>query len=394
MYARAIDINLTKVDSIMGLKRANEMVQSKDVFRVVLIVLATLAVAYILLMSIRILVVLLVAIIIASAVRPLVDRLTRWRFSEGLAIVLVYVSIVLGIFMLSVIIIPPIANQLMMNLEDESRLVNRLLSAQTWLSQTLMPLTGSPTQLAEPAAIRAAVEDAIQSIQQLLPSLVGGASSTLGEAVLTFVMGVYWLTSYKKAVDFITQLFSLQNREKVQSIIYEIEGMMGSYVRGIIFVAVFVGTANFIILLLLRIPNAATLGFIIGLGTMLPIVGGFLGGGTAVFLALIGGSPVQALAVLATFVGVQQVETNYLTPRAMSRSVRLDPLLTIIAVLIGFTLYGVIGAIVAAPLMGTLAVLLRIFVFEPRRANVSGFTIQDGLVLLKTESPPASADGA
>src|SRR5258706_9708486 len=114
-------------------------------------------------------------------------------------------------------------------------------------------------------------------------------------------MGVYWLTSHQQAVEFIVPLFTMRSREKVEAIIYEIEHMMGSYIRGIVLVAIFIGTANFIILFVLRIPNAATLGFIIGLSTMLPIVGGFIGGGLATLVALLTGTPVQGLAVFATF---------------------------------------------------------------------------------------------
>jgi predicted PurR-regulated permease PerM len=217
--------------------------------------------------------------------------------------------------------------------------------------------------------------------------MVSGASSTLGNAILTFVMGAYWLTSHTKAIEFITQLFSIKNREKVHEVIYEIESLMGSYVRGIVSVALFVGTANFLILLALRVPNSGTLGFIIGVTTLLPIVGGFLGGGAAVALTIIIASPLYGLLVLATFVGVQQIETHYLTPRTMARSTKLDPLLTILAVLIGFTLYGVIGAVIASPILGAIAVLLRELVIEPHKVNVSPYTLEDGLVVLNSEEP-------
>lgn len=359
----------------------------KDIFRGTLIVLGTLALAYVVLISAHILVVLLVAIILASAIRPMVTRLTNLHFSEGLAIVAVYLSILVIFFTLFALVIPPAVTQLMNSFQHEDLLASRLIGLQTWISNTLMPIVGHPIQVVDPETIRTAVSDALNNLQTSMPDLVGGAGGTLGDAVLVFVMGVYWLTSYRKAVEFITHLFSIKNREKVHSIIYEIEGMMGSYVRGIIGVALFVGFANFIILSILGISNAATLGFIIGFGTILPIVGGFIGGGLATLLAIINGTPVSGLAVLATFVGVQQIETHYLTPRAMSRSVGLDPLLTIIAVFIGFTLYGVVGAIVAAPLMGTIAVLLRELVIEPRKATVSPYKIEDGVVLINPEQP-------
>ncbi|MCA0458136.1 MAG: AI-2E family transporter [Chloroflexi bacterium] len=358
---------------------------AKDVFRGTLVVLLTLVGAYVVFMSLRILVVVLVAIIIASAVRPLVLRLMRWRFSEGLAIITVYVSILLTIFALFALVIPPIANSLMTNLQSEDRLANRIISFQNWLSDNVQRVTGDPLQLADPAAIRKGVSDFIDSVQPAIPSLVGGAGSTFGEVVLVFVMGVYWLTSYEHAISFLVQLFTLRSREKVQAIIYEIEGMMGSYVRGLAFVALFVGFANFLVLTVLRVPNAATLGFLIGATTILPIVGGFLGGGLATILAILTGTPLHGVAVLGTFVAVQQIETHYLTPRAMSRSVGLDPLLTIVAVLIGFTLGGVVGAIIATPVMGTIAVLLREIVIVPRKESVSTYTMENGLILLNAE---------
>ncbi|MEP6987105.1 MAG: AI-2E family transporter, partial [Chloroflexota bacterium] len=272
------------------------------------------------------------------------------------------------------------------NLTSEDRLANRIIVVENWVATNVHNITGSDITLPDPAAVRSGVSNAVETIRPALPSLVGDASSTLGEAVLVFVMGVYWLTSHQRAVEFIVQLFTIRLREKVESVVYEIENMMGSYVRGIVFVAVFIGAANFIVLLVLRVPNAATLGFIIGLGTMLPIVGGFVGGGFATLLALLTGTPVQGLAVFATFVAVQQIETHYLTPRAMSRSVGLDPLLTIVAVLIGFTLGGVVGAIIATPIMGTIAVLLRELVIEPRKVTVSPYTtMQDGLILMNNE---------
>ncbi len=360
---------------------------AKEIFKGTLIVLFTLLGAYVVVMSLHILVVVLVAIIIASAVRPSVLRLMRWRFSEGLAIIVVYLGLLLGIVALIALVIPPIVTSLTTNLTSEDRLANRIISVENWIGNTVHNITGSDIPLPDPATVRAGVSNAVDTIQPALPTLVGDASSTLGEAILVFVMGVYWLTSHQRAVEFIVPLFTMRAREKVESIIYEIENMMGSYIRGIVSVALIIGAANFIVLFILRVPNAATMGFIIGVGTMLPIVGGFVGGGFATLLALLTGTPVQGLAVFATFVAVQQIETHYLTPRAMSRSVGLDPLLTIVAVLMGFTLGGVVGAIIATPIMGMIAVLLRELVIEPRKVTVSPYTTtEDGLILLNNDA--------
>jgi predicted PurR-regulated permease PerM len=177
------------------------------------------------------------------------------------------------------------------------------------------------------------------------------------------------------------------SREDSQYTLFEIEESMGSYVRGIVFVALFVGMANFIILLLLGIPNAATFAFIIGLTTMLPVVGGFIGGISATLLGLLS-SPLHGLAVFGTFVLVQQAEVHYLTPRVMARSIGVDPLLVMVAVFVGFAMYGVIGAVISIPILGTIAILLRDFVLKPYRENIAPYDVEQGKILFRPSEDP------
>src|SRR5205823_9516283 len=115
-------------------------------------------------------------------------------------------------------------------------------------------------------------------------------------------------------------LFPMGRRAEIATIFREIEQSMGAYVRGIALVATFVGVANFIILSLLGVPNAVTLGFIVGITTALPIIVGYIGAVTATLLALLSGpdGPKYALFAFASFVAVQQIENHYLTPLVMS----------------------------------------------------------------------------
>src|SRR5215213_6086264 len=115
----------------------------KDIFKGTVIVLFTLLGAYIVLMSLHILVVVIVAIIVASAVRPMVLRLMRWHLSEGLSIILVYLGLLLGILALIALVIPPIINSLTTNLQSEDRLANRIIFVENWISGTVHNVTGS-----------------------------------------------------------------------------------------------------------------------------------------------------------------------------------------------------------------------------------------------------------
>jgi predicted PurR-regulated permease PerM len=325
-------------------------------------------------------VVLYLAIIIASAMRSIVVRLRQFRVPQGLAILLVYGAVGITVFGMFIIVLPPVINQFANYISNEDRLATRIIIAQSWIQNRISDATNSEVVLVDPEQIRASVNTVVDQIRAVAPTVAVDLGGVLGEVVLVFVMGVYWLTSYDKIVDGLLELFDFRNREKARLVIFEIESSLGSYVRGVLFVAIFVGLANGLILALLRVPNAATLGFIIGVTTMLPVIGGFVGGISATLLAMLG-TPVHGLLVLGTFVVVQQVETHYLTPRAMSRSMSVDPLLVLVSIFMGFTLYGVIGAIIAVPIIGTINILLRRLVIEPRIEKLKHKVDGDGIIL-------------
>ncbi len=358
---------------------------AQQTFRNTLIVLVTVAVAYALFMSAHILIVLLVAIIVASAVRPAVLWLQKRRLPEGLSILLVYAAIAFTIFLLGVVVLPPATTQFAGYIENDQNLAQRIIAAQDWVQKTIQERTGTYVTLLDPEGIKTTISALVQQIKDAIPALAGQFGGLLGDFVLVFVMGVYWLTSRDQAVNFVLQLFPIGRRAEVAEMITQTETSMGAYVRGIIMVCTFVGVANFAILSLLGVPNAVTLGFIVGATTALPIVGGYVGAATAVLLALLS-SPIHALFALLSFVAVQQIENHYLTPSVMSRSVGLNPILIIVFLFIGFALGGVIGALIAVPIAGTLSIFLRHLVIEPRKEESAPQYVEGGILLPGRES--------
>jgi len=368
----------------------NTTLTSQQVFKFTLAVLAALALAYIFLISAQILVVLVVAVLIASAVRPLVVKLRRLRLPEGLAILVVYAGIAIAIFVLFALVLPPVINQMANYLQNDWQLVSRLVYAQSWIERRLTELTGGPVSLIPPEEIDTAVTNFLDNLRITAPDMVDDIGAVLGDAVLTFVMGLYWLTSRDSAVDFLTRLFAPKHKERTIAIITEIEDSLGSYMSGIVLVALIVGIANFVLLVIFGVPNAATLSFIIGFTTIIPIVGGLIGGALATILALLT-SPLNGLIVFVVFILMQQLENHVLTPRVMSRSVGLDPLLVIVGVFIGFSLGGVVGAIVSIPVMGTLAILIKHLILEPYQQNLQPYRVEDGVIVFSgdaTQKPP------
>lgn len=367
---------------------------AQQTFRNTLVVIGTLVAAYAAFLSWRIFVVLLVAIIIASALRPAVLTLRRARVPEGIAVLLTYLTLGLTIVVISYIVLPPAISNFADYFADDATLTKSITGLQTQAQDFVTAHGGSKLPLPSETEIHKNVSQIRSDLQASIPAVAGEFSGILGDLVLVVVMGVYWLTARDQAVGFVLQLFPIGRREIWGEIITEIETSMGAYVRGIVLVCCFVGVANFAILSLLQVPNAVTLGFIVGVTTAIPIVGGYIGAITAVLLALLS-SPLHALFAFLSFVGVQQIENHYLTPRVMSRSVGLNPILIIVFLVAGATVGGVVGALLAVPVAGALFIIARHLFIEPRQQATEPQRVQGGVLLdIKPLNPVPDAQHA
>jgi len=353
-------------------------------FRNTLIVLLTLIAAYVALLSIRIIIVLVLAIIIASALRPFVTALTKRRVPIGVAIIGIYAALAAIIVLIGVAVLPPVVNKVSLYLENEGRLAYRIIEAQRWVEGIIYDVTNSDVSLVSAEEVRNAVSDFIDQMQEAMPSMLDDISSTLGDAVLIFVMGAYWLTSHEKATSFITQLSPNKYRPRVNQVIDEIEDTMGSYVRGMALISTVVGLLNFAAMQLLGIPNAVTLAFIIAVTTTIPMIGGLIGSVLVILITLVS-APEYVLGVAIITFAVQQIEAYYLGPRIMSDRVGLDPLLIIVYTSIGFVMFGVVGALIDLPIMGTVHILLIHLVIEPYKQSLRQFQTQEGLPVVRRE---------
>ena len=224
--------------------------------------------------------------------------------------------------------------------------------------------------------IREVVEGLIREIEATAPGLLGNVGSFVGDLVLVFVMGIYWITSRSRAEEFLVDLLPISRQAQARGILDEIEVGLGGYVRGIMLVSVLVGLLSFAAMtvvnqlpLRVSIPNAATLSFFYGLATAIPIIGGLIGIVIATGLAFLTATPASGLAVVSaiTFL-LQQVENYYNRPRVMA-TVRhsLNPCYRIYAA--GFTLDGLRGGLISIPVAATAAILMKhLLIFRVRIA--------------------------
>ncbi len=343
--------------------------------------------AYVIVVSIQILILLVISIIVASAVRPIVQKLQQWRIPEGIAIVLVYFSLSAMVLLVAVAIIPPLVNQFSQYIENDSRLSFRIIMAQRWVENRISDVTDSDVSLVAVEDIQSAVTHFSAQLRDSMPNVVQNLGSTIANGVLIIVMGAYWLTSHKKATGYLTQLSPPNYRERAQRMVDEIETTMGGYVRGIVSVSAIVAVLNFVPMQLLGVPNSLTLAFIIAVTTAIPMIGGTLGGVLAVIITLLA-NPSYVLIVFAIFFINAQIENYFLTPRIMSHQVGLDPLLVIVYSTIGFVLFGITGALIAVPIMGTVHILIERLLIEPyqERMQTMKRDTTEGLFVIKADA--------
>jgi predicted PurR-regulated permease PerM len=146
------------------------------------------------------------------------------------------------------------------------------------------------------------------------------------------------------------------NRDDARRIFKEIGQRMGGWLRGQLLLAFLIGGIVALVLSILGIRYAGMIGLVAALAELVPMVGPAVAAIPTILVALVTGSTWQIIASIIFFTLLSQAENNYLVPRIMQKQVGLSPLTTILALLVGASLLGVVGALLAIPVAGAIKV--------------------------------------
>ena len=205
--------------------------------------------------------------------------------------------------------------------------------------------------------------------------------------VVILTMTLFWLLSSGKLKQFLVGLFPPASQDHASGVIAQVSKTIGGYVHGTVIRMVVIGTLSGIGLAILQVPYALLLGILAGLTELIPYLGPWISGSVAVVLALIAVSPPKALEVAILFILVFELEGNVVQPLVMSRLVHIDPLLVIVAVLVGLALLGIIGAILAVPVTAAAQVVVVQVIAPAIRCRGSGAAVTAGSATLARTSP-------
>jgi predicted PurR-regulated permease PerM len=249
---------------------------------------------------------------------------------------------------------------------------------QSWLKR-------GPLHLSD-AQMTSVVTEAQKWLTDHRSTLTTGALSTATTAIdvlastfLVLFTTFFFLRDGRRIWRFLVNLLPVAAREPLGSAGEQSWQTLVAYVRATVLVAfidaVGIGTG----LVILRVDLAFPLAALVFLGAFIPIIGATLSGTVAILVALVTRGPVIALLVIAVVVGVQQLEGHVLQPAIMGKAVSIHPLAVIVAIATGLVLAGIIGALVAVPIVAVLNTGVR-HLAARRRHEISPAPPQDVVV--------------
>jgi putative permease len=308
------------------------------------------------------------AAVLASALNPLASWLQAQarlpRSAAGLVAILVPLLVLVGVGWL---LVPPFSAQVADFAERLPENVERLQRSLGPLAERYPILA----PLAEPGALRGFGERAAGSGGQVASgalSVAGGIARIVAAFVFLVVLVAYMLGRPEPLVQGILTAVPERHREKASGVVERALRDLGAWGRSTVLLMVAVGVLTFIGLSLIGVPNALVYGLIAAVGEAIPTIGPIIAA-VPPLLATLATDPSKAIWVLAVAVLVQQLENNVLVPVVYGQGVQLHPVSVMAGVLVFGSIFGLIGAFVAVPLLIVIKAVYEGF-YLVRRENV------------------------
>jgi len=323
-------------------------------FRYSVFLLVVIATFYFFFLIKRVLYSFLLAAIIAYILYRPAKAIEKKGVKKTLAIFLVY--LVLFLITLGVIWVaaPHLENELAKLAGILPQYINRF-----------QDLAGSLNNLALPEQFRLILSNNLERTQNLiygfLNGIVEGVYRFFGQIfiiILAPILAFYILNEWEKIKEVFLGLFSPGARRDICMLALDIDKVVIEYLKGYFLVSLIVGTSIGIIAAIIGIRFAFIIGILSGITNLLPYFGPFLGAIPAVFLAL-SESAWDAVYMLAAIIIVQQIDSNFITPRIIGDKLGMDPLLIVFVLLAGGELLGIWGMLIAVPLTAALKIVIK-----------------------------------
>ncbi|WP_295789975.1 AI-2E family transporter [uncultured Microbacterium sp.] len=308
-----------------------------------------------------------IALFVALALDPIVRFLVRRGLSRAWSIVIVFGGLALILAGALWLLIPPVVRQVEQFIGDIPSFVNDLIDSDAvrWVEQNFGDSLGDVLKevqgfVTNPANIAAIGGGLLQ---------VGiGIGEFISGAIIVLVLSLYFLASLPRMKNSLVRLTPARSRETVADMTGQITESVGGYLAGMVVLALCNAVFAFIVLTILQQPFAALLAALAFGITLIPLVGSVLFWATATVFTLIV-NPTAGLVFAIVYLVYMQIEAYILTPRVMNRTISIPGALVVIGALVGGTLLGLLGALVAIPVTASVLLIIKQIVIPRQDAK-------------------------
>ena len=296
-----------------------------------------------------VLVVVTIALVMVGTLDPMVAWLERHGIRRGRALVLIFVVIVLVVAGVLLVTIPPLVAQLLHLIEVAPRGRDKLVE---WLRQY---------KLARPLvqAVRAVpVNDLVARAGNTMVGYSSDVLTIIGYGISTTFLGIYMLADPVRARGVVFAMVPRHHHIKLARILIELKVIVGGYMRGQLITSVVIAVFTFGVLSVFRVDDALALALFAGITDIIPFIGGYVAS-LPVIVSVTGAGTGAVVIVFILMFAYQEFESRILVPRVYGKVLRLPPAVVLVSLLVGGTLMGIIGALLALPIAAGLLMVVR-----------------------------------
>jgi predicted PurR-regulated permease PerM len=335
----------------------------KGVLRVVLIVVAC-AIALYLLWRVRTVVRLAaISLFLGLAILPIVDALDRrTRIPRSMSILLVYLVLIAAVVLIGALVVPSLVKEVGRLSKDAPRYARELRVNSTFRHYDNRYHISA--RLVEDARH---LPRALGHLAGPLKQVTVSAFSFIGQLVTVLAL-TFLLVLHGRSYVNIGLSLTGAREERYRRVILEINHAVAKYVLGNVVISVLATVATWIVLTILGVPYALSLGFVVGFFDLIPLVGATLGAIVVAVATLTVNFPLATIVWIAFIIIWQRVEDYVVQPLVYGRALHVNPIVTIVSVLAGAALLGILGALIAIPTAAAIQIILNEW-WATRRGN-------------------------
>ena len=334
--------------------RPKELPSTGTVFRVVLTAVAAFLLLYCLYKVHSVLMLVFVAAFLAIGLDPAVAWLERKGLKRGWAVTAILLATLLALAGFIAAVVPPLVDQVSTFATELPEYIDSLAERNDRFSEFV-----TENDIAD--KLRDAISQAPTQISGSFGTVVGVAGSVLGKifnGLTVIVLMIYFSLSLSRLREGSLKLVPKSRRGRVKELADPILEKIGSYIAGNVSVSIIAGVISFIFFIIAGVSYPVALALWVGIADLIPLVGATVGMVPALIVAFFISLPV-GIATLVFFLIYQQVENYVIVPRVMTKAIDISPAAVLLAALIGGSLLGFVGALMALPFAAAVKLLVQ-----------------------------------